>query len=89
MAGGRTVLDLIKSKHDSEDRLKPSTREQQTVFVAKSSIFYAHLQVRVIHDENFQTGFRRELITGTRARATMCNPKSEIPPNPLLYAFVL
>lgn len=89
MAAGRTVLDLIKSQHDSEDRLKPSTGQQQMAFVAKSSIFFAHVQVRVIQDETFQTGFRRELITGTRARSTMSNPKSEISPNPLLYAFVL
>lgn len=83
MAGDGTILDLIKSKPDSEDRLKPSTCEQQALFGAESSSFFAHVEVRVIHDETFQTGFRRELITGTRARSTMCNPKSDRSPNPL------
>lgn len=61
MAEGQTEFDFVKPKHDSESRLKPSAREQQTVFEAKSSIFFifffAHVQVRVIHDDNFQTGF--------------------------------
>lgn len=82
MTGGRIVLDLIKSKHDGEDRLKPSTREQQTVFGAQSSVFFAHLQVRVIHDENFQTVFRRELITGTRAPQQGAITSQKYPPTP-------
>lgn len=55
------------------------------LFGAKSSSFFAHVQVRVIHDETFQTGFRRELITGTRARSTMRNPKVRNISQPLLH----
>lgn len=86
MAEGQTEFDFVKPKHDSESRLKPSAREQQTVFEAKSSIFCIFFLLTCKSESSMMTisrqGFRHELITGAHALSTRC--KSE-----RLPAFVL